>query len=98
MQLHFARSAVWSNGAATSDILPRATIQYDTLRIIIHIGLHGTASMASVERKYILGGISIRYGSFTLSFVWQLHNKRKKHWRHRPACTKQRGDHNDHNQ
>jgi hypothetical protein len=57
MQLHFARSTVYSNGAATNDILPRATIQYDTIRIIIHIGLHGTASMASVERKHILGGI-----------------------------------------
>jgi hypothetical protein len=98
MQLHFARSAVWSNGAATNDILPRATFQYDTIRINTHIGLHGTASMASVERKYIFGGISIRYASFTLSFVVQWHTTRKNDVRHRPACTKQRGDHNDHNQ
>jgi hypothetical protein len=81
-----------------NDILPHATIQYDTLRIISHIGLQGTASMASVERKYILGGISIRYGSFTFSFVVLRHTKRKNDVRQRPAGKKQRGDHNDHNQ
>jgi hypothetical protein len=36
--------------------------------------------MASVERKYILGDISIRYGSFTLSFVVNGTQREKAMW------------------